>query len=96
MESVIIFRGYANDENKELHTYFYYKGYYCKKGGKMAFHTPDKIKEPQDVSLLHDDDVFTMDSTAFDDYGYFKEVIDNHIEVLKLSFGSLDYYYSLN
>lgn len=75
---------------------FVYKGYYCKVGGKMVWHTKDGLKFGTDVRNAFDDDVFTMADEVINEERRFKEIVDEHINYLFRAFGSPANYYKLN
>ena len=83
---------------EEFRTVYVYGGWYCVKGGKMAFHTSRNIiRKNTQINNVFSDDVFTMgDDTRFDSAEIFKEVVDEHIDYLIRDHGSLEEYFKLN
>ena len=84
------------EKDRELHTFFVYRGWCARKGGKMCFHISKYIRAKSNFCNYTQDDVFTMDSSRFDTPEYFKEVVDGHCEYLIRAFGSLENAYALN
>ena len=80
----------------EVKTAFIYRGYYCIKGGKCAYHTPNRLRSGSYLDNARTDDVFTMDRTRFDTAEYFKQVVDEHIEYVIRAHGSLENLFRLN
>lgn len=88
----------SSERDRELKEFFVYRGYFARKGGKMAWHVQGRIRAKRNIfgGYLYQDDVFTMDHTVFDTPEYFKEVIDEHYRYISQSFGSPDEYFALN
>jgi hypothetical protein len=80
----------------EWKTAFVYRGWYCVKGGVMAFHTCKYIKHGRQLNNLYGDDVFTLGEGRFDTPEIFKEIVDEHIEYIIRAHGSLEEYFKLN
>lgn len=86
----------CNDKERELQTYFVYRGWYAKLGGHTCWHTSRYIRPKSNVWRYSDDDIFTMDHTTFDNPEYFKQVVDEHCEYLIGAHGSLENAFALN
>ena len=85
-------------DGQEIKTALVYGGWYCIKGGKMAFHTSrNMIRKNTQLNNIYGDDVFTMgDDTRFTTAEIFKDVVDGHIEYIIGAQGSLEDYFKLN
>lgn len=84
------------EKDRELKTFFVYRGWYARKGGSIAYHAERYIRPKSNLWYMSEDDVFTMDHTKFDTPEYFKEVVDEHCEYLIKAHGSLENAYALN
>ena len=78
------------EKERELKTFFVYRGWYALKGGKIAYHSSRYIRPKSNLWYVRDDDVFTMDHSTFDNPEYFKQVVDEHCEYLIRAHGSLE------
>ena len=83
-----------NDGEKVL--LFVYRGYYCLRNGKAAYHTNKYLRDGVKLNNISDNDVFTLDSRKFSCEECFKKIVDDHIKYINYSFGSLTRYFALN
>lgn len=83
-----------NDGAKVL--LFVYRGYYCLRDGKAAYHTNKYLRDGVKLNNISDNDVFTLDSRKFSCEKCFKNIVDDHINYINHSFGSLTRYFALN
>ena len=75
---------------------FVYRGYYCIRRGKAAYHTNKYLRDGVKLANISDNDVFSLDCGVFGTPNRFKRMVDEHIKYIHSAFGSLDYYFSLN
>lgn len=94
MAQVRIVNAIGNDG--ESVSLFVYRGYYARVNGTAAYHTNQILRNGVKLNNITDNDVFHLDSNKFESKEVFKEIVDEHIKYINHSFGSLNYYYSLN
>lgn len=84
----------ANDGESRI--LFVYRGFYCLKNGTAAYHTNKYLRDGVKLENITDNDCFHIDSRKFSTEKFFKQTVNNHIDYIKNSFGTLEYYFSLN
>ena len=87
---------HAINNSGEKVVLFVYRGYYCIRRQKAAYHTAKYLRDGVKLENISDNDVFHIDSGCFGTPNRFKKIVDKHINYLIQSFGTLSYYYSLN
>lgn len=92
----ILVCNWGNAKEKKMVETFSYRGYYCKKGGHMAFHSYRRLANRTIINNCPDTDVFEIAHGEFDTPESFKEIVDEHIDYIQTSFGSFEKYVSLN
>jgi hypothetical protein len=94
MAQVRIVKAIGNDgEGVSL---FVYRGYYARVNGTAAYHTNQILRNGVKLNNITDNDVFHLDSNKFENKEIFKNIVDDVINNIINSFGSLNYYYLLN
>lgn len=94
MAKVRTINAIANDGESRI--LFVYRGYYCLKNGTAAYHTNKYLRDGVKLCNIVDNDCFHIAHGKFETEVFFQEVVDNHINYIINSFGTLNYYFSLN